>query len=396
MQTMVQRRIEKISSDGYEATPGSANDWKKNGATTNTFLRFGGVICFLALYVVVISASGKSTQAEEESLAAPSSSSSLKAAVLEKGTKQLKTKDSKEPAAREITFCEEYSAFEKAFEKYDNCVVSYNPPPPKESWETKPIWLPAFPGSGTTGPVKDGDIMKPIINAITGLRAGAKFYHHSGKNLRRCKGADETAACATGHPVIPISPQKQSANFHRKVIMVIRNFKTASPSSDSEKGEAYHGNTGQNELDKWRKGRDMWTPGSFDNWKGLVTAWKNMTEYDIAMYVQYESMFDPERGPAIVQRMADLFKEAGFPVAPNEDIPCMWFQAIKPEYERLQEYWKYNPGFTEEQRDLIVKGLDTFQKEVTDDTELTAILKEYIDDVRTNTQIDIPFPGEGE
>lgn len=174
--------------------------------------------------------------------------------------------------------------------------------------------------------------------------------------------------------------------------MVVRNYKTVYPTHDSEKGEAYHDKKGQNDLDAWRKGRDMWYSNVFDGWKGLIMTWKNMTEYEIGMYAQYESMFDPERGPATVQRMADLFKEAGFPVAPKEDLPCIWFQAVKPEYLRLKEYWKYTPGYTKEQRDKILHELDIFQEEVADDKELAAILKEYYDDMSVSTPIDTPAP----
>lgn len=115
-----------------------------------------------------------------------------------------------------------------------------------------------------------------------------------------------------------------------------------------------------------------------------------MPEYEIGMYVQYEHMFDPALGPAVLKRMSELFKEAGFSVAPNEDLPCIWFQTMKEEYLRLKDYWKYTPGFTKEQRDEILGAMATFQKEVADDKELATILKTYHDDMTDNTLIDIP------
>ena len=198
----------------------------------------------------------------------------------------------------------------------------------------------------------------------------------------------EAVTCSNGHPVIEIAPERQSENFYRKIILVMRNFKTAFPTHDSEKGEAYHGKTGQNDIDSWRRVRDNYCSDVFDGWKTLTMTWKNMTQYEIGMYAQYENLFDPDEGPKIVQRMANLFKEAGFPVAPDNDFPCIWYQSLKPEYDRLKDYWKYNPGFTEAQREGILNLLDLFRKEVAEDKELMAILDTYYDDIQANMPID--------
>lgn len=419
---MVHRRGDKDSSDVAAADSSQSDEeWKKN-LRVSKMSRFGGVVCFLALFLALTTASSKTTRTE---LGSAKSDESLRNIQTTAPTSILR--QNPVATATNANFMAEYMAFEKAFEKYDNCVVSYVPPPPKTQWDTKPLWLPAFPGSGTTGPTGKGDIFKPLINTMvslqekfvscilgfvfdahiarlppillallhhnfiqTGLRAGAKFYHASSKILKRCKGIDESVTCANGHPVVDIGPGKQKDNFYHKVIMVVRNFKTAYPTHDSEKGEAYHDKTGQNDIDSWRKGRDQWTSGVFKSWKDLLMTWKDMPEYEIGMYVQYEHMFDPALGPAVLERMSELFKEAGFSVAPNEDLPCIWFQTMKEEYFRLKNYWKYTPGFTKEQRDEILGAMATFQKEVADDKELATILKTYHDDMTDNTLIDIP------
>ena len=144
---MVQRRGDKSSSDGEPAILESADDWKKQ-VPVSKISRLGGVLCFIALYMVLTSASGKTTRMES-----PTSTVGLR----------TKLKESK---TTNINFMDEYLAFEKAFEKYDNCVVSYVPPTAKAEWDTKPLWLTAFPGSGTTGASGKGDIFKPLINAM--------------------------------------------------------------------------------------------------------------------------------------------------------------------------------------------------------------------------------------
>lgn len=146
---MVQRRGDKTSSDGESAIQESDEDKKR--IPMGNVSRLGGVVCFLALFVVVTSASGKTTRTE-----------SPKSAV---GVRMKKeNKITKEDDAS--LFLAEYLPFEKAFEKYDSCTVSFVPPPAKKTWDTKPLWLPSFPGSGCSNPAGKGDIFKPLINAI--------------------------------------------------------------------------------------------------------------------------------------------------------------------------------------------------------------------------------------
>lgn len=233
--------------------------------------------------------------------------------------------------------------------------------------------------------------MKPLVNGITGLQAGAKMWHAQSKSLKRCKGLDETATCAQSHPMVSASPESQADNFDRNVIMLIRNIRTAWPQSYYDKHIAYHNGKGQPAESDWRSIRDEWGKGAFGGWKSVVTTWKQMREYDVALYVQYEALMDPERGPAELQRIADLLQQSGFSVAPKEDVPCIWYKVIKDEYTRLQDFFKYEAGYTAELRDFYLTNLTQWQQEVADDKELSRILGEYFEDLRDNTYIDIPY-----
>lgn len=300
----------------------------------------------------------------------------------------LSSSEAQQSTQKKLKSSQEIPSLSEASSKYGTCRVSFQPPPAKKSWDTKPLWLAAFPGSGSTGPAKEGDILKPLINSITGLKAGAKFYHASSKILKRCKGRDETAVCSQAHPAVPINPEKQVDNFHHSVLLLIRNFKSVYPTFFNDKAKAYHGVNGQVNEEEWRKNRDEYYKSVFEGWKTLVMAWKEMREYDIALYIQYEALMDPDRGPDVLGRIADQLQSAGFAVAPKKDIPCIWYQVFKEEAIRLHDFMEYTPGFTLEQRDYLLKELEKFQTEVSDDDALVAILKEYYTDIRDNTRID--------
>jgi hypothetical protein len=336
-----------------------------SGRHGDVIVRFGPAILFLGLFYYLMNHSGK---------AEPDISSSRMRIKRASPTQDIPD-------------------FSRAFGEYENCKVSWDPPAPKKEWKTKPMWLPSFPGSGSTGPTGKGDILRPLINGVTGLNSGAKFYHASGKNLKRCKGLDETATCSNGHPITAIKPEKQADNFHPSVLMGIRNFRTAFPTYFQDKAIAYHGATGQVDEDDWRQTRDKFYASAFEDWKGLVMTWKEMKEYDIGMYLEYEALMDPGRGPETLIRLAVKLKNAGFNVAPAKDIPCIWFQAVKDEPSRLKEFMKYTPGFTFDQQQFILKELEKFIKEVSDDKDLVAILQEYYTDTRDNTPIDQPSSG---
>eukprot|EP00978_Attheya_sp_CCMP212_P002983 scaffold6082_cov62-Attheya_sp.AAC.8 len=63
-----------------------------------------------------------------------------------------------------------------------------------------------------------------------------------------------------------------------------------------------------------------------------------------------------------------------------------------PKTTTIEEYsTECVPDCTQMQRDLLLRELDSFITEVADDNELISILKEYYEDIETNTPIDKPW-----
>ena len=264
-----------------------------------------------------------------------------------------------------------------------NCTVAFQAPP---DMEFLPIWMPSFPASGAASASKKGDLLKPIVDKLTGWSAGSKNYHMSIRNkLRRCHAVNTpTAVCSNGHPLTAVGPQNQVNKFHRNYIMVVRNFITLFPAMMQDKAFAYHGAQKQVPNDEWKRFRDEWTKSSFATWKSFFSEWRGMV-YEKAMYVVYEKLLHPDTGIAHVQRLAGVLREAGLHVAPAEDIPCIWYQAVAPEYRRLQEFYAYEPGYTEELQQFFRAQMEQLMAETkaAGDEELVAILTEYLHDYDT-------------
>ena len=271
----------------------------------------------------------------------------------------------------------------------ENCTVSFKSP---ANMTFRPIWMPSFPGSGAASASKKGDLLKPIINRLTGWSAGSKNFHMSIRNtLKRCHAVNTpTAVCTNGHPLTDINPEKQYKDFNEKAIMVIRNFITAHPAMMQDKAFAYHGAAEQVPNQEWKEFRDKWTKSSFETWKSFILEWKRMKGYyHIDMYVAYEKLMDPDMGIAVVSQLSQELRQAGLQVAPDEEIPCIWYQSVAPEYRRLEHFFKYEPGYTSELKQFLVfemeKLLDGFSGT---DEPLVSILNGYFDDIRHNIRID--------
>jgi hypothetical protein len=276
--------------------------------------------------------------------------------------------------------------------EFQNCTISFQPSPPKAqgTWTTKPLWISGYPSSGAEAS-GEADRAKPLVSLITGLKGGAKNYHASSKQLKRCRGVDETATCSQVHPVVGIGPESRTGDFSPNVIMSIRNFKTALPAFYSKKANLYHGVVGQMPEDSWRQLRDQYVEYGFADWKGLLKAWKSMEYYRISMYLPYEHLLDRTKGPITVQRLADKLNEAGFDVAPPSDMPCIWYKATQSPLAYEKDYYTYTPGFTAKQRDFMLQEMKKMMEDMADDVDLVAILQEYYDDIRDHTRIDQPW-----
>jgi hypothetical protein len=306
--------------------------------------------------------------------------------------------------------------------KYQNCTVSFVPPPPRKSpseWR-KPLWVTSYPASGSASPTKKGDLTKQLIDAITGLKAGTKNYHMSikGGKLRRCYGMSETAACTQGHPTVPVGPESQTANFQSAVIFSIRNFATAFPAGFTDKNMAYHGGTGQPPEEQWRKVRDQYMESSLqESWIQQIQWWRKnanaVNYYRIALYLPFEWLLSPIKGPPLVQELANLYQQqAGYDVvAPPVDIPCIWYQMAHKEWKRQdqllqnqnQQHPSYTPGYTPEQRDFIEQEFDKLIGELEESTYkssnkknnksdqfLLELLRDYKAEIRSRIPLDRP------
>ena len=290
--------------------------------------------------------------------------------------------------------------------EFENCTVSFQHPPAQRDWTTKPLWLPAYPGSGAASASKKGDVMKPLIDQLTGLKAGVKNYHMSGPRLKRCYGPTETAACSNGHPSISaIGPEKQTAKFHPHAVVVLRNFHMAFPAMFYDKAMAYHSATEQVDEDKWRQNRDEWIKPSIQSWFDIPLWWINATDYySVPLFIPFERLMDTSSssnddggGRQIVERLATILQNAGFTVPTSkQDLHCIWYQTIKKEFKRQETFYKYTPGYTIEQRRFMLSEMKQFMTTneklfQTKAPEFLSILKEYYEDIKTSTKIDHPF-----
>jgi hypothetical protein len=263
---------------------------------------------------------------------------------------------------------------------FENCTISFVKPITVNR-SAKPLLFPS--GNGFND--------KTVISLLTGGLA-SRGWHASRKGLRHCiAGAGETAACVNGHPKVDIKPERQTGSYDSRVLLGIRNPFTEFPASNNEKAIQYHGAKGQVTENQWRGTRDGWFNASIDGWMNAIRTWKNMSYYTIGTYVPYEHWLDPDRGPAVIQQIADTLDSAGFSVAPPHDIPCIWYLSTKAKYVADKEFFNYVPGYTVEQREYALAKLERFMEEMSDDPALLPILKEYYADVRDNTRIDIPM-----
>ena len=147
--------------------------------------------------------------------------------------------------------------------------------------------------------------------------------------------------------------------------------------------------------DEWRPFRDEWLESMVDEWVKMVDTWKKMTKYSVGMYLAQEQLWDPVRGPMVLQRLANLFKKAGFTTPDDdEEIPCIWLkimggeEAIKAHHRNPYEYRDYIPGFTVAQREMMFEKLNNLATKHVNDTELVELLREYQNDIRTMARID--------
>jgi hypothetical protein len=274
--------------------------------------------------------------------------------------------------------------------QYENCTIAT--PAERESWTTKPLWFPAYPNS------IDENIVKSIISSMTGLGAGAKSFYASSRQtrLRQCFGKTETASCILIHPMVEMSPgpMAKTNQFASPIVYLLRNPATAMPAFLNGKRIKYAKLPGQTPVNEWRSNRDAFLEnGLWEGYKNQLKTWHGYTEgegayYKIKMYLVQEHLMDPDRGVATVEQLATVLSDAGFPTAPKEDMGCVWYKGVGGK-QALEHYYKYHydfeeylPGYTHEQKAMMLEGLSKLTDEYDNDTELVSILKEYAETLR--------------
>eukprot|EP00563_Minutocellus_polymorphus_P005925 CAMPEP_0181027246 /NCGR_PEP_ID=MMETSP1070-20121207/4065_1 /TAXON_ID=265543 /ORGANISM="Minutocellus polymorphus, Strain NH13" /LENGTH=409 /DNA_ID=CAMNT_0023104481 /DNA_START=127 /DNA_END=1356 /DNA_ORIENTATION=- len=278
-----------------------------------------------------------------------------------------------------------------------NCTITFQPPSQeKEEWSTKPLWFPAHPGT------MEDPFHRQLITGITGLDAGGKSFYASSKGmkLKQCFGQTETATCINVHPIVDMGnkhPETRSDKFYNKIVFGLRNPMLTLPSFYNGKQIKYHGlcEGCQVPEDEWRKFRDEWLESMMDAWgNNMIDTWKRMKKYSIGMYLVNEHLWDPTRGPLVLQRLANLLKEAGFATPDEAEIPCIWLkimggeEAVKAHHESPYEYKDYIPSYTVAQRELMFEKLNELALKFANDTEFVDVMREYQNDIRTTARID--------
>jgi len=282
----------------------------------------------------------------------------------------------------------------------ENCTISFQPLPGSDKWTTKPLWFPSHPNT-----IEDS-LHRKLISGITGLSAGGKSFYASSKamKLKQCAGQTETATCSNVHPIVDMGnkhPDTRADMFFTKYILGLRNPATTLPAFHNGKAIKYHGlcDGCQVPENEWRKHRDEWLTDMLKEWTNFIATWKKMKKYKVGMYMVYEHLFDPIKGPATVQRLASLLRDAGFATAPDNDIPCIWHRTLgedtlKAYHRRAYEYEDYIPGYTATQRDMLSEQLNILAEEQANDAELVGILRGYQDEIRALVRIDTEWNNE--
>lgn len=285
--------------------------------------------------------------------------------------------------------------------KYENCTLST--PASRGEWTTKPLWFPSYPAA-----IED-NLIKGLISKLTGLSAGAKSFYASSKRmgLRQCYGKTETAACMLVHPMIEMKPgpEGKTSTFASPLIYLMRNPLTNFPAFLNSKRIKYAKLPGQQPINEWRAQRDPVLPGPlWEGYKAQYLKWfsyaSDIEHYKDGLYLTHEHLMDEQKGPQVIEQLASILSEAGFPTVPKEQMSCVWYQTIGK--EGLDHYYKYGydfddymPSVTEMQQTYLMKELATWIEESKDkNPTLAAILQEYHDTIESDITPDIPWVNE--
>ena len=118
-----------------------------------------------------------------------------------------------------------------------------------------------------------------------------------------------------------------------------------------------------------------------------------MADYTVSMYLPFEQLLDPIRGPEIVRELSTIIKNGGFPVAKDEDISCVWYKSVRHVLEAEEDAYypyavDYIPRYNQTHLGIIDQELANLQQLYPDDTSLNEILSQYRADLKQNPPLD--------
>ena len=268
---------------------------------------------------------------------------------------------------------------------FENCAISFVKPKHLNT-SAKPLLFPSTSGFSfqfrQNTDYRSGFYYHTVIDLLTGGLPSLRWGNsRTGQHCNARPGA--VAACVNALMGV------KKDQFDSRVLLGIRNPLTAFPANINERVHKYHDPTpGQVPENVWRRWRNNALDVTIDGWMDHIRNWGNMSHYYVETYVTYEHWLDPDRGPAVIQKIADTLRGAGFSVAPPEDFPCIWYHSIGDKYVFDKEFFKYVPGYTVEQRDSVLAKLQIFMEEMADNPVFLPVLKEYYADIQDNTRID--------
>ena len=187
-------------------------------------------------------------------------------------------------------------------------------------------------------------------------------------------------------------PLEYADYFSKRVVILIRNPEDAMASWFNYLWEFHHffpSHTVQAPERDWIKWRDQKSHDEYTKfWKGLLHYWKNLDEYEIAMYLPYERLVNIDTGPELLSKLAAELRANGVRVAEEKDIPCLWYQVVKNRKSTTKRAaHRYTPGYTKQQKAGLLSSLAKMQQYYGDDAELVDILQMYVEDVQNNIRV---------
>jgi hypothetical protein len=259
------------------------------------------------------------------------------------------------------------------------------PPPlnctkmPPHNFTGKPLWIPAYPGSGS-------EMLRALVKATTGI-GGEDVYDN------QCKIGPAT--CKTHWPTISNrkgrEPARDKARFADRYIVLLRNPKNALPSFFNYKWELKNrikAHSKQAPKEDWVLWRDNNFEAEIENWKNLFIRWREQP-YERAFYLQYEALTSVETGPQLFGKVAAEMRRNGVQVAPEADISCLWYSVVNGKKVGTKRApHKYKPGYSADQQAGFLRMLEELKQAFLDDPEIVHMLDGYYYDIRDNILID--------